>query len=207
MTALRRFAAGLALSLSTALLGAAAHPSPKVVLIKHADYIRQTLAGATQYFVRTVDIGKQDLAAIRQKSDFTPDDPDVEFYLGQGGGGAPVGVVLFQQVDTPHGPLEVGLTFKPDGSIARAGVTTATVETKPWVQEAGVEVLNQPFCAQGNVATAGGCMASAYLAAWIIARSEGRDAAAAALHYVAPVGEKDAYVANALKNIAPYLPR
>jgi len=106
------------------------------VLVKHADYIRQTLAGATRYFVRTVDIGKQDLAAIRQKSDFTPDDPDVQFYLGQGDGGAAVGVVLFQQVDTPHGPLEVGLTFKPDGSIARAMVTTATVETKPWVQEA-----------------------------------------------------------------------
>lgn len=78
--------------------------------------------------------------------------------------------------------------------------------TKPWVQEAGVEVLNQPFFARGNVATAGGCLSSAYLAGWIIARSEGVDAAAAALHYVAPVGEKDAYVANAMKNITPYLP-
>ena len=136
MTTLRRFAGAVGLALSAALLGAAAHPSPKVVLVKHADYIRQTLSSAKQFFVRTVDIGKQDLAAIRQKSDFTPDDPDVEFYLGQGDGGAPVGVVLFQQVDTPHGPLEVGLTFKPDGSIARAMVTTATVETKPWVQEA-----------------------------------------------------------------------
>ena len=77
--------------------------------------------------------------------------------------------------------------------------------TKPWVQEAGVEVLNQPFYAQGNVATAGGCFAAPYLAAWIIARAEGLDAAAAALHYVAPVGEKDAYVANALKNITPYV--
>jgi transcriptional regulator GlxA family with amidase domain len=78
--------------------------------------------------------------------------------------------------------------------------------TKPWVQEAGVEVLNQPFVARANVATAGGCLASSYLAAWIIARSEGIDAAAAALHYVAPVGEKDAFVANALANINPYLP-
>ncbi|MES2957052.1 MAG: DJ-1/PfpI family protein [Pseudomonadota bacterium] len=77
--------------------------------------------------------------------------------------------------------------------------------TKPWVQEAGVEVLNQPFFAAGNVATAGGCFASQYLAAWIIARSEGDDAARAALHYVAPVGEKDEYVARAMKNIAPYL--
>ncbi|MFS2203127.1 DJ-1/PfpI family protein [Variovorax sp. Varisp36] len=79
--------------------------------------------------------------------------------------------------------------------------------TKPWVQEAGVEVLNQPFYARGNVATAGGCLASPYLAGWIIARTEGLEAATAALHYVAPVGEKEAYVANALKNITPYLPR
>ena len=77
--------------------------------------------------------------------------------------------------------------------------------TRPWVQEAGVEVLNQPFFAHGNVATAGGCLASPYLAAWIIARTEGVDAAASALHYVAPVGEKEAYVANAMGNISPYL--
>src|SRR5690348_17224636 len=32
--------------------------------------------------------------------------------------------------------------------------------TRPWVQEAGVDVLNQPFFAAGNIATAGGCMAS-----------------------------------------------
>ncbi|MBH9579179.1 DJ-1/PfpI family protein [Inhella proteolytica] len=77
--------------------------------------------------------------------------------------------------------------------------------TKPWVQEAGVEVLNQPFFAAGNVATAGGCMASQYLAAWVIARCVGRDAAAAALHYVAPVGEKEEAVARALKHLSPFL--
>lgn len=77
--------------------------------------------------------------------------------------------------------------------------------TKPWVIEAGVDVLNQPFFAQGNVATAGGCLASPYLAAWIIARSEGVEAARSALHYVAPVGEKEDYVERAMKNIEPYL--
>jgi len=88
------------------------------------------------------------------------------------------------------------------------GVPACTdLTTKPWVQEAGVEVLNQPFFARGNVATAGGCFASPYLAGWVIARTEGIEAAEAALHYVAPVGEKEAYVANALKNITPYLPR
>lgn len=79
--------------------------------------------------------------------------------------------------------------------------------TKPWVQAAGVEVLNQPFFAAGNVATAGGCFASQYLAAWLIAKSEGEEAAKAALHYVAPVGEKEEYVSRAMKNIAPYLER
>jgi transcriptional regulator GlxA family with amidase domain len=77
--------------------------------------------------------------------------------------------------------------------------------SKPWVIEAGIEVLNQPFFAKGNVATAGGCLASQYLAAWIIARLEGDEAAESALHYVAPVGEKDEYVARAMHNIAPYL--
>jgi transcriptional regulator GlxA family with amidase domain len=73
--------------------------------------------------------------------------------------------------------------------------------TKPWVQEAGIEVVNRPFHAQGNVATAGGCLASQYLAGWIIARLEGEEAARNALHYVAPVGEKDEYVARAMGNI------
>lgn len=87
-----------------------------------------------------------------------------------------------------------------------AGVSACTdLTTKPWVQEAGVSVLDQPFFARGNVATAGGCLASQYLATWIIARTEGVAAARSAMHYVAPVGEKDAYVARAIANLAPYL--
>lgn len=87
-----------------------------------------------------------------------------------------------------------------------AGVPGCTdLTTRPWVLEAGVEVLNQPFFASGNVATAGGCLPSQYLAAWVIARTEGLDAARAALHYVAPVGEKENYIERATRNIAPYL--
>jgi len=77
--------------------------------------------------------------------------------------------------------------------------------TKPWVEAAGVAVLNQPFFARGNVATAGGCLASLYLATWVIARLVGIEAAQSAMHYVAPVGEKEDYVARAMRNIAPYL--
>jgi transcriptional regulator GlxA family with amidase domain len=77
--------------------------------------------------------------------------------------------------------------------------------TRPWVEEAGIDVLNQPFVAKGNLATAGGCLASQYLAAWVIARLEGVEAAASAIHYVAPVGEKDEYVERAMRNITPFL--
>ena len=77
--------------------------------------------------------------------------------------------------------------------------------TKPWVQEAGIEVLNQAFFAKGNVATVGGCLASSYLAAWVIAKLVSVEAAKDALHYVAPVGEKDAFVELAMSNIEPYL--
>jgi hypothetical protein len=34
---------------------------------------------------------------------------------------------------------------------------------------------------------------------------EGVAAAESALHYVAPVGEKEAYVSQAMRNIGPYL--
>lgn len=94
--------------------------------------------------------------------------------------------------------------------LAKAGLLNGVpgctdLTTKPWVQEAGIEVLEQPFFARDNLATAGGCLASIYLAAWTVARLVGLDAAAEALHYVAPVGEKDDYVARALANIEPYL--
>src|SRR5437867_4427709 len=41
------------------------------------------------------------------------------------------------------------------------GVPACTdLTTKPWVHDAGIDVLNQAFFARGNVATAGGCLAS-----------------------------------------------
>lgn len=87
------------------------------------------------------------------------------------------------------------------------GVVPACTDltTKPWVQEAGIQVLNQAFYADGNIATAGGCLASQYLACWLIARTEGMAAAESAMEYVAPVGEKEEYVARMRRHVAPYL--
>lgn len=76
--------------------------------------------------------------------------------------------------------------------------------TKPWVIEAGVNVIDAPFVAHGNVATAGGCMASQYLAAWMIARMASQPDADEAIHYVAPVGEKQIHVDLARNAIAAF---
>ena len=77
--------------------------------------------------------------------------------------------------------------------------------TKPWVVEAGVRVVDAPFHARGPIATAGGCLASQYLAAWMMAKRAGVDAATQALLYAAPVGEKEAYVERIMKVVKPFL--
>jgi hypothetical protein len=73
--------------------------------------------------------------------------------------------------------------------------------TKPRVIAAGVDVLNHPIFAQDNIATAGGCLTSHCIAAWIVTRLEGKGSVLRAPHYVAPVGEKEDYIERAWRNI------
>jgi hypothetical protein len=46
----------------------------------------------------------------------------------------------------------------------------------------------------------------AHLATWILSRLGGLADAEEAIRYVAPVGEKDEYVAQALAAVTPFLP-
>ncbi|WP_311268316.1 DJ-1/PfpI family protein [Sphingobium sp. WCS2017Hpa-17] len=80
------------------------------------------------------------------------------------------------------------------------------VTSKPWVVATGAQVVEAPFHATGNVATAGGCMAAHYLSAWAIARGAGEAAARDVIDYVAPVGEKAETVARVMGVVAPFLP-
>ncbi len=73
--------------------------------------------------------------------------------------------------------------------------------SKPWVQAAGVNILNQAFFTSGNLATAGGCLSAQYVSAWILSRLRGLETAREVLHYFAPVGEKEEYVQRALAHI------
>ena len=88
------------------------------------------------------------------------------------------------------------------GLLATQPVCTS-LKSRAGLEAMGIRVLDQPFVASGNVASAGGCLASPYLAAWVISRLLGREAAENALRIVAPVGEKTEYVEKVLRVVAP----
>ncbi|MEU8758956.1 DJ-1/PfpI family protein [Streptomyces sp. NPDC048659] len=75
------------------------------------------------------------------------------------------------------------------------------VKSRPFVEALGVTVLDAPFHAEGNIATAGGCLASQYLATWVVTRTLGEDAARDVVDYVAPVGENRETVERALRAV------
>ncbi len=77
--------------------------------------------------------------------------------------------------------------------------------SRPHVKAAGIEVLDQAFFYDGNVATAGGCLSAYYLATWMIWRLEGKTAAETALSYVVPVGEEVQYIGRALDVVKPFV--
>lgn len=83
------------------------------------------------------------------------------------------------------------------------GVPACTdVTSAPWVQASGVQLVpDTPLVVHGNVATAGGCLASQYLVAWLLARLHSVEAAREVLHYFAPVGEKTLYVERAMAHL------
>ena len=116
------------------LVMALPHITPTVTLVKHADAIKQAIGGAAHYFARTVDIGRNDLSSIRREASYTPDQEDVRFYYGTDEAGKLTGIMLFPEVNTQHGPLEVGLALDSHGTVLKVIATKATVETKPWVE-------------------------------------------------------------------------
>ncbi len=77
--------------------------------------------------------------------------------------------------------------------------------TKPWLLEKNIEVLDQAFYAKENIASAGGCLSSSYLATWIIAKLSCIDDAKEAIFYVAAVGEKETSVNHHINVVSSYL--
>jgi len=66
---------------------------------------------------------------------------------------------------------------------------TTYPSAKSLLEAYGVEVVERPIVIEGNVATAGGCLAGQYLAAWVIERLVGNAIAQSVLTSCQPVGE------------------
>lgn len=70
-----------------------------------------------------------------------------------------------------------------------------TATTTPFaaleMEAAGVQLKQRPLVVHGNVATAGGCLASLYMTAWILYRSIGAAETRQIFAQVAPVGDDE----------------
>jgi transcriptional regulator GlxA family with amidase domain len=141
----------------------------------------------------------------------TVKDADVVLF-GSGAGGRQVArdPRLRDQIDLNPGSQLIGAQCS--GTLLMAslgllhGLPACTDDvTRSWVKEAGIDVLDQPFVAYGRKATAGGCLSSVYLAAWVIASMMGVATAERVLRSVAPVGEADDFVHHALEVVQPYV--
>ena len=66
---------------------------------------------------------------------------------------------------------------------------TTYPSAKPLLEQYGVEVIEKPFVVEGNVATAGGCLAAQYLAGWVIERLVREEIREAVIASCQPVGE------------------
>jgi transcriptional regulator GlxA family with amidase domain len=71
-----------------------------------------------------------------------------------------------------------------DGKIA-----TTYPTSKKLLEEMGVEVVEKPFVEQGNIATAGGCLAQQYLVGWVIENLADADWRELVLRSIQPVGQ------------------
>lgn len=70
------------------------------------------------------------------------------------------------------------------------GKTATTYPTsKPVLESLGVEVVEKPFVAHGNVATAGGCLAQQYLIGWVVEKLADIDWSELIVKAIQPVGE------------------
>jgi hypothetical protein len=119
----------------TAVLAAVLHITPTVILVPRPEAVARLTPGAEAFFAREVHLSHADAHRLHAAVDWSPDDGVLTFYTAKRGG-APVGVLTFVRVDSPHGPLEVAVGFDAAGAVRRVEVTKATVETKPWLLEA-----------------------------------------------------------------------
>ena len=100
------------------------------------------------------------------------------------------------------------LFFRNVGTILGHSISCSTPSqgTRPVLERAGVEVLDAPFYAEGDVASAGGCLSAQYLATWLIWRALGKQAAIDTLSYVLPITQEAEDISRAVDAVSTFIP-
>ena len=71
-----------------------------------------------------------------------------------------------------------------------AGKTATTYPTiRTTLEDLGIEVVEKPFVAHGNIGTAGGCLAQQYLIGWVIEKLTSTELSELVVRSIQPVGE------------------
>lgn len=117
-----------------ATVAAYAHVTPNVELVQRGSFIRGSLPAATQFFEKKLELGRDDLAAVREATGWAPSSEDTKIYVGRDGDGALVGTVVFVWTPSQHGPVSVAVAFGADGTVKRATVAEVGSEPLGWVQ-------------------------------------------------------------------------
>jgi hypothetical protein len=124
----------LAVALALAALPARAHVTPNVSLVKRGEFVKQTLPAASQFLEQQLTLPAADLAAIKQRTHWTPSEEDAKIYLGRDAGGRLVGIAVFVWMPSEHGPLGLATAFDPAGRILQTAVTDVGSEPLAWVK-------------------------------------------------------------------------
>lgn len=128
--ALAAAVAGAAIAAAPAL----AHVTPNVALLKRGDFVKQSLPAATEFFEQKLAFGAADMAAIKNRTRWTPSEEDVKVYLGRDAEKRLAGSALFLWVPSEHGPVGIAVAFDAAGKILRAAVTDVGSEPLAWVR-------------------------------------------------------------------------
>jgi hypothetical protein len=133
----------------------AAHITPAVVLVSDREALVGLLSGATRFFVREVRLSGDERRAIRERTQWTPDEDFHRFYIGRDAAGGLVAAAVFLTEFTIHGPVRVAVAMAPDGRIRGARVIELTEETYVWVKPLLDADFTGRFAGHGAGAAAG----------------------------------------------------
>ncbi len=115
-------------------LALAAHITPNVSLVARGEFLKHGLPGAIRFFEKEMMISGPDGAAIRKATGWAPSEEDTKVYVGRDAQGQLVGTVIFLWVPSQHGPVGIGVVFRPDGAVRRVAVTDVGSEPIAWVR-------------------------------------------------------------------------